>query len=445
MKKLLALLFLFLFSVSSLAQSPTVQPATASNPDTDKTDLRKKTFEQVWNTINEKHYDTTFGGVDWQAVKAKYEPRVTQVKTDSELFSLLQQMLGELKQSHFHIIPLESYVENQTQKKDENKDAVFGVVGIELRMIDGKAVITKVNQDSPAFNAGLRSGFLLEAVGNEEVPQIITRIKKAFEQRNFSSVESDFILAKLLTNQLNGLADTTVNLRVSDEKNNPRTVTLKRTPDMREMSPALGYFLPQPMEFEAKRLTNNIGYIRFNIWVMPQMEKIRNAIKEMKDTKRIIFDLRDNPGGIGGMAAGVSGMIAQEEGSLGKMQMRSGFMSFPVFPQAQSYSGEVVILTDFGSASTSEIFAAGLQEMKRATVVGERTHGAALPSFFERLPLPAIFQYAIADYRTPKGVLVEGQGVKPDIEIKLNRADLLSGRDTQLETAINLIIKTKKN
>ena len=65
--------------------------------------------------------------------------------------------------------------------------------------------------------------------------------------------------------------------------------------------------------------------------------------------------------------------------------------------------------------------------------------GAALPSVFGKLPTGALFQYAIADFKTPKGVLIEGLGVKPDIEVKLTRRALLEGRDPQLDAAVGII------
>ena len=144
------------------------------------------------------------------------------------------------------------------------------------------------------------------------------------------------------------------------------------------------------------------------------------------------------------MAPGIAGVLGKEETSLGTMTMRSGTNRFFVNPQPNPYLGPVVIVTDGGSASTSEIFAGGLQELGRAVVVGEKTAGAALPSFFQKLPTGALFQYAIADFKTPKGALIEGRGVAPDIEVKLTRSSLLEGRDAQLEAAIEHINKQSK-
>jgi carboxyl-terminal processing protease len=96
----------------------------------------------------------------------------------------------------------------------------------------------------------------------------------------------------------------------------------------------------------------------------------------------------------------------------------------------------VVVLTDEGTASTSEILAAGLQEAGRALVVGDTTLGAVLPSAIAELPGGAVIQYVVADFRTPKGILIEGRGVQPDRRVVETRAALASGRDTVLDAGL---------
>ena len=119
--------------------------------------------------------------------------------------------------------------------------------------------------------------------------------------------------------------------------------------------------------------------------------------------------------------------------------MRAGYQNFAVTPQSLAYSGLLAIILDGGSASTSEVFASGMQELGRAVIVGERSAGAALPSIIQKLPTGALFQYAIGDFKTPRGTLIEGRGVAPDVEVKLTRRSLLDGRDAQLDAAIEQI------
>ena len=82
------------------------------------------------------------------------------------------------------------------------------------------------------------------------------------------------------------------------------------------------------------------------------------------------------------------------------------------------------------------MLAAGLQEAKRAVVVGDTTLGAVLPSVVEALPGGAVMQYVVADFKTPKGVLLEGRGVQPDRRVVETRAGLHKGRDPVLDAAL---------
>jgi carboxyl-terminal processing protease len=89
------------------------------------------------------------------------------------------------------------------------------------------------------------------------------------------------------------------------------------------------------------------------------------------------------------------------------------------------------------SASTSEIFAGGLQDLGRARVFGTPTAGAALPSVIEKLPNGDGFQYAIANYTSEGGKVLEGRGVIPDVVVAPTREALLAGHDPVLEAALS--------
>jgi carboxyl-terminal processing protease len=139
------------------------------------------------------------------------------------------------------------------------------------------------------------------------------------------------------------------------------------------------------------------------------------------------------------MASGLSGFLLPEKGhSLGVMVTREAQLDLNIFPRpaGQQWKGRVALLVDGGSASTSEIFAAGLRELGRARVFGERTAGAALPSTFERLPNGDRIQLAMADLTTPKGYRIEGQGVVPDTAAPHTAASLAAGQDAALVAAL---------
>ncbi|HSE39019.1 MAG TPA: S41 family peptidase [Blastocatellia bacterium] len=409
-------------------------PAAIPGASVVSTEVRQETFDIVWRTVKDKHFDPTHGGVDWDKVREQYAPRAAAAKTDSEFYGVLRQMLGELRQSHFNIIPPEAVID------DHSPEPKAGGIGIDLRLVDGQPVITRVDPGSSAASADLRPGFIIKRIDDTNAEQVIALFAKSKESEALRTLR----ITRTLMARIGGAPETTVRIAYLDERDQPREATVTRERLKGEMSQRLGNFPPQYTEFEAKRLAGSVGYIRFNVFVMILMDRIKTAIRGMSDAPGIIFDLRGNPGGVGGMSSGIAGVLKREQGSLGTMRMRAGYQNFAIFPQANPYLGPVVILTDGGSASTSEIFAGGMQELGRAVVVGERTAGAALPSIFQKLPTGALFQYAVADFRTPKGTLIEGRGVAPDIEVRLTRRVLLEGRDPQLEAAIEQITKQSK-
>jgi carboxyl-terminal processing protease len=437
LKKLFLLALLLNFNCAL----PTAQTATAVSPEAavganKNALLRQQSFEKVWTTVNEKHFDATFGGVDWKKMREIYEPKALAAQTDAEFYGVLQKMLDELGQSHFNVVPPQAALD--TEKTGATKDAG---IGIELTMIDGKPVVRRVRAGSPAAKSDLKTGFVVEKIGGKTVAEILVPVDKALAVRRETEGQKQFTRARVLERNLEGKPGTTVALEVSDEKNQPRQFSVLRETAKTEYSPAMGNFPPQAIEFETRRLEKGVGYIRFNIWVLPQLAKIREALKTMADAPGVIFDLRGNPGGIGGLAPGIGGNLFTEQTSLGTMTFRASEQKFIAYPQSDVFRGKVAVLTDGGSASTSEVFAAGLQETGRARIVGETTMGAILVSLFDRLPTGAIFQYAISDYKSPKKILIEGRGVKPDVEVKLTRESLLAGRDLQLEAAVREALK----
>ncbi len=400
-------------------------------------EIRQRTFEIVWRTVKEKHFDPAMGGVDWDKAREIYAPRAAAVKSDNELYLLLREMLGLLRQSHFNIFPPES-----VGPEDENGPSSGGV-GIDLRLIGGEAIITRVEPDSSAAGAGLRPGFLIKRVGDKTVEEIVAPFAKSAEREEIKKIR----MTRRLLAALGGQEGTPVKIVCLDDKDHLREAILMRQSRKGELSPGFGYFPPQYTEFETRRIANGagyVGYIRFNVFTVPVIEKLKAAIAGFGDSDGMIFDLRGNPGGIGGISTTIAGRICEKAGSLGVMKTRGGELRFAVFPQADPYTGPVAVLIDGMSASTSEVFASGIQEMGRAVIVGERSAGAALPSLFQKLPTGALFQFAVADFRTPKGVMIEGRGVIPDVEAPYDRASLLAGRDRQLEAAIEQIRKAPK-
>ena len=133
--------------------------------------------------------------------------------------------------------------------------------------------------------------------------------------------------------------------------------------------------------------------------------------------------------------------------SLGTMTTRQVSLNFVINPQRSRndgsqmspFGGRVAILTDPLTASTSEIFASGMQRLGRARVIGEKSAGAALPALMTRLPSGDVFVHAVADFTDPDGHRIEGAGTVPDVYVPLSIEVLAAGRDGPLEAAVDWI------
>ena len=208
------------------------------------------------------------------------------------------------------------------------------------------------------------------------------------------------------------------------------------------MSEQLGNFGTMPMEIETRILEGEVAYLRFDIWFPGLMVAMRNFVRSLgDDVSGLVIDVRGNPGGIGLMATGLAGMLVDEEFRMGTMRMRSGFLNFNVFPQKGAFLGPVAVLIDGSSISTSEIFAASMQETGRARVFGSKSPGAALPSVFKKLPNRYYLQMAIADYETDKKRRIEGVGVLPDEAVALSPSKLRRGEDSVVVAARKWILR----
>jgi carboxyl-terminal processing protease len=457
------LAIVWLLSVVSLTAFAQQSPSQVIKPPVVQSDAarRQEAFETVWQTVNQTFYDPKFGGVDWQAVHERYAPLVAKTSTDSEAHLLLQQMINELHQSHFFVIPPQAIPKlNSPGEQDDSEaeaDADFENdpktqaltplekirtrltrrlstgIGIDLRIIDGSVVITRVGAGSTGARAGLRPGFEIRRVNGAKLSDAIAEIESNSIWHEIIRPElPDFLIA----NYINGDLTSPVKLVYADAMNREHLVTISREKLNGEMSPAMGNLPPIYAEFEAKRLPGGIGYIRFNAFAPILMKKVCSALRSLHDTSGLIIDLRGNHGGLLGMIVGLTGLLDSTPQFLGSMETRQGISPLVAFPQTSPYTGQLVLLVDSTSQSAAEMLAAGLQENGRALIVGEISAGNVIPSAIIKLPTGALLQYGFAKYVTPRGSVLEARGVIPDLIVKATRRTILRGGDPQLTAGL---------
>lgn len=392
-------------------------------------ELNLVSFEHVWTTVRDKHWDPKLGGIDWAAARDEFRPRVEQAQSMSEARAAMAEMMARLGQSHFAIVPAEIY--------SEEGQGGAGTTGLDVRIIGGLAVVSDVSDGSPAAAAGVRRGWQLARVGGQEIEAPLRKVLETGKE---------VLAIHYVLRRLSGAPGSALALDFLDGAGRPVKVTLSLA-GQQGVKTTLG-LLPPMYVWSKFRKEGNTGYFRFNLFFDPPvlMGAFGKAVEACLACDGFIVDLRGNPGGIGGMAMGMSGwFIGEADPRLGVMHLRGGTLKFAVNPRLPLFTGPLAILIDGASGSTSEILAGGLKDLKRARIFGSRSAGMALPSVFEKLVNGDGFQYAIANYISEGGQPLEGIGVIPDEEVKLTRAALLEGRDEALEAALQWIRKQKRN
>ncbi|WP_228060521.1 MULTISPECIES: S41 family peptidase [unclassified Coleofasciculus] len=181
---LISVSLVFLYGLISPALSRTEQPTSAI-------------FEDVWETVNENFYDPNFNGVDWQAMRSKYEPEVKQAQSTEDMAVLINQMLSELNTSHTHFytpnepayyqvlgIFAPRIPDLQKQLKDflPNGKPEYSGIGIVTKDIDGKTFVSAIFDGSPAAKAGLMVGDRIMSVDSRPFHPIQSFAGKADQE-----------------------------------------------------------------------------------------------------------------------------------------------------------------------------------------------------------------------------------------------------------------------
>jgi carboxyl-terminal processing protease len=161
-------------------------------------------------------------------------------------------------------------------------------------------------------------------------------------------------------------------------------------------------------------------------------DSLRQRIEELlaQGAQAVVLDLRGNPGGLTDEAAEIAGLFV-EDGAVARFSSGGGELevrgdALPPLPLA--------ILVDGGTASAAEMIAGAVQDHDRGVIVGTRTFGKGAALAVSDLDRGAAVQFTTAEFLTPDGHVIEGQGIEPDVPV------LPGGpTDAQLERAVDLL------
>ena len=314
-----------------------------------------------------------------------------------------------------------------------------------MRLVDSRIIVTRVTENGPADWAGVKPGWIVQAVGDTVVADLLAKIPADVSERRRTAHG-----AVMVMNRLRGAPESVVEVEFRDGTEQTVRAALKRWREPGETF-KFGNLPPLVPHLTTERLTtaggSTIGVIRFNMWMPPIARSFDEAIDAFREVDGIVIDVRGNGGGAGMLMMGMAGHFIDERASLGTVTMRDMELRFVVNPRrvdtqgrrVTPYAGPLAILIDGLSVSASEAFAGGMQAVGRARVFGETSYGAVLGSVIDRLPNGDALQHATSDFVTAAGERLEGRGAIPDEVVPLTREDLLAGRDGPLVAALRWI------
>lgn len=293
----------------------------------------------------------------------------------------------------------------------------YSGIGAAIQQINKKAVIMEVYDDSPAKNAGLKKGdIILEVDGILSKGSTLTEISQ----------------------RLLGKSGTSVNVKIDRGGSEIEFDIVRAAVSIHTVS--------------YKTLENDIGYIKMTTFDSDSDKEFINALLNLKDCKKLIIDLRDNPGGYMDVAVNTIDLFINDS-MITTAKYKAGEKDY--FATSTNETGlsdefllktPVCVLVNQNSASASEIFSAALKDHKRATIVGVNTFGkGSIQSTFPFNDNSGI-KLTIGHFYSPNGTKIDKAGVKPDIEVKLPEKyndvaayDIPENEDLQLKAAINAL------
>lgn len=397
-------------------------------------DRNLESFDRVWSIIEEKHWDLEGTGVDWQAIRTRYRPKAEKAANRAEWRRVIRDMIGELDQTHFGLLSSEPF---QSLRDLESKLVRGpGITGFEVQIVDQKIMVVRSIDFSVPL--ALPIGTEIVSIRDVKAESIVASLQQAYGQAKQGSL----YISRVLQSFLSGFPGDNLPLEIKVPTNTvaePREIKLHRTSGITQQ---MGDLPPMHFKYNETVLDNSYGLVSFNMFLFPLTKLFPKSLESFENCKGLIIDLRGNGGGIGFLASNLAGYLFQTKGKLGTMTSKDSQINFPILPRPKTWEKPVAVIVDGGSASTSEIFAAGIQDLKRGAIFGTRSAGAALPSFIETLPNGDLFQYAFASYRSVNGRYLEGNGVTPNKETPHNPDHLARGEDAAIEAAKQWIEQT---
>lgn len=301
------------------------------------------------------------------------------------------------------------YDEEETKQMSESLSGEFGGVGALMSQDRETGVITvlQVYDGSPAQEAGMRDGDTLYKVEGEEVTG-----------EDLSDVVS----------------------KVKGEKGTQVTLTVLRadTGEEEELTITRDTIEAQTVSCEMKE--GNVGYIRITEFDTVTYEQYKEALEDLEDQgmERLIVDLRSNPGGNLDTVCDILDLMLPE-GLIVYTEDKNGEREEYTSDEENQFDKPLVVMMNGYSASASEIFAGAIQDYGLGQIVGTQSYGKGVVQSVFDLQDGTSVKLTIAEYFTPNGRSIDGEGITPDVEVEYQYDENNPDADNQLEKAMEVV------
>ena len=294
---------------------------------------------------------------------------------------------------------------DETKEFDKSLSGqIGGGIGAEIGLRNNKPTIIKPLENSPAQKAGIKAGEAIVKVNDE--------------------ASSDWSVEKVVS-KIRGEVGTSVKL------------TLLSGGQTREVSVVRQNIVSPAVESE---IDGEIGILKVNRFGDDTVSLSRKYASEFveKGVKKVILDLRNNPGGTVGAAQGLLGIwldnqIAMTERRGSEIVKTLRTTGTPILGNMKT-----VVLINGNSASASEITAGALREYGKATLVGQKSYGKGSVQIVLGLPGGSQMKVTEARWYTPKGKNIDKTGIEPDAKVDLSSDDVNNNVDPQMDKAKSL-------
>lgn len=276
-------------------------------------------------------------------------------------------------------------------------------VGIEMALRDGYVRVLRTLPDNPAGKAGVKAGDIIYKINDEEV----------------YDKTSDYIATKL-----RGEAGSKVKLTVV------RDGEEKSFDLIREAINNVSAYV----DYDGK--TAVITVTRFDDDTGTIVQEIVNKDFTKRNINKVILDLRGNGGGYVSAAKDLLSLwIDNDVVLVQKSKNDSEITTKSNRGQAKLANMKTIVLVNGSTASASEIVAGALKDYNKATILGEQTFGKGVVQTLLDLSNGGVLKVTTARWYTPKGTSINGEGIKPDVEVTRSYDDINHNRDPQLDAA----------